>query len=244
MTRRASPSGVFFDFLGIESMRPLLARTFFFGFLVITFGIVQNALYFQGHYKAGVSRLAKSRSGRPAESLWTAKTTGSLKPGSKRAVVKRAVKVQKRARSSDIVGAIQSELKSRGYRPGRTDGIADIQTRAAIMAYEYDNGWEITGIPSKEFLRRLIFGSTAGKVGKGASLQYSPAAREIVMLVQKALAEHGYAPGHIDGLAGKETRRAIAAFERDRRLQEKGRISGRIIKEMSSVMNLGEAPAE
>jgi peptidoglycan hydrolase-like protein with peptidoglycan-binding domain len=56
-----------------------------------------------------------------------------------------------------------------------------------------------------------------------------------VKQVQQTLADLGYAPGPADGAMGRETERAIAAFQRDRKLDANGRITSELLEEIRSV---------
>ena len=48
----------------------------------------------------------------------------------------------------ETIRAIQRELQARGYEAGAADGVPRLVTRAAIMAYEHDNGLPLsTDVP-------------------------------------------------------------------------------------------------
>src|SRR4029450_13008123 len=57
------------------------------------------------------------------------------------------------------IGAIQRELKSRGYGPLAGDGVMGLTTRAGIMAFEHDHGLGLTGEASEELLKRILLGA-------------------------------------------------------------------------------------
>src|SRR5690606_14381969 len=59
---------------------------------------------------------------------------------------------------SDVVRAVQRELIDRGYEAGPVDGVAHAVTRAAVMAYEHDHGLPLTGQPSEDLLKKILFG--------------------------------------------------------------------------------------
>ena len=48
------------------------------------------------------------------------------------------------------IRAIQTELARRGYEPGVANGAAGLVTRAAVLAYEHDQGLPLTGDPSPD----------------------------------------------------------------------------------------------
>jgi peptidoglycan hydrolase-like protein with peptidoglycan-binding domain len=59
--------------------------------------------------------------------------------------------------SSDLVRAVQRELTQRGYNPGPQDGTVSPLTRAAILAYEKDQGLPSTGEASERLLKAMLF---------------------------------------------------------------------------------------
>jgi peptidoglycan hydrolase-like protein with peptidoglycan-binding domain len=56
-----------------------------------------------------------------------------------------------------------------------------------------------------------------------------------VKAVQKVLADLGYAPGPVDGAMGEATKRAIVAFQRDRKIAQSGRITPALLAELKRV---------
>lgn len=127
-----------------------------------------------------------------------------------------------------LVADIQSELAKRGYVPGNTTGNLDRITRAAIMAFEHDNGRAVTARPSTG-LRDTLRGGRSGNVSSASDP--TPEAAEIVRTVQRSLSLLNYRPGAVDGVMGQATSAAIRAFERNRKLPESGRISGLLVAE-------------
>jgi len=113
---------------------------------------------------------------------------------------------------------IQEELHAHGYRPGPTDGILGQRTRAAIRAYERDAKLPVTGAATKEILDHLKF--TQPKV----TARPGPAKSNLVLDIQKRLAERGYYEGALDGLNGPETKTAALRFQRDAKLPVTGKV--------------------
>lgn len=54
-----------------------------------------------------------------------------------------------------LLVSIQESLAELGYAPGRTDGIMDSQSEAAIQDFQLDNDMRINGRPSTELLQTL-----------------------------------------------------------------------------------------
>jgi hypothetical protein len=130
-----------------------------------------------------------------------------------------------------LVRAIQRELNLRGYADEAATGTLDIRTRAAIIAYEFDENMPLTGEPSEALLKSLIFGRAAGKPGPGSAGRFEER-RELIVQVQEGLARMGYAPGPADGRLDPQTRDAIRRFESDRNLGARGTLNERVLLEM------------
>ncbi|HXF53880.1 MAG TPA: peptidoglycan-binding domain-containing protein [Hyphomicrobiaceae bacterium] len=144
-----------------------------------------------------------------------------------------------REASPATIRAIQRELKAAGYYEGPSDGLANLSTHAAIMAYESDQQLELTGLPSDALLKMLILGTGRARVAgenRSAAVRGTPA-EQLTRLVQQQLIAHGYSISAVDGRLGDDTRRAIAAFEADQRLKPSGRISAPLLAKLQ-----GSAP--
>jgi peptidoglycan hydrolase-like protein with peptidoglycan-binding domain len=147
--------------------------------------------------------------------------------------------------SAATIRAIQRELKGGGYYDGPTDGVANLSTNAAIMAYEGDHDLELTGAPSDALLRTLILGTgrpralaaSRSRVAKGTP------AEQITRLVQQQLVGRGYNIAVIDGRLEEDTRRAIAAFESEQRLQPSGRVSAPLLARLQRAPAPGRVAA-
>jgi len=51
--------------------------------------------------------------------------------------------------------AVEEALQTKGYKPGKIDGVADNETRAAIRAFQKDNGLPMTGMVDQKTADRL-----------------------------------------------------------------------------------------
>ncbi len=137
--------------------------------------------------------------------------------------------------------AIQRELTRLGYMPGPADGTSGLMTRAAIMAFEFDNGLDVNGRSDPDLLKMLLFGLPGSMPvrNKNARLEMSKDAVRVVSTVQQTLQQLGYNVGKIDGEMGSSTKRAIRDFESDHNLVETGRVSGRLVAKMVSLAASG-----
>mgnify|MGYP000193817800 CR=1 FL=1 len=137
---------------------------------------------------------------------------------------------------TDLVRAVQRELKAKGYETGAVDGVAGLVTRGAIMAYEADSGLSLTAEPRESLLQHLVLGSAdIGASGAGAASQPGPEAEAVIRAVQRAFRQLGYITTLPDGRLNDATIRAIRKFERDRKLKETGRISGELLAKLASL---------
>ena len=232
-------------------MSQVRARLALFGFCAIAGGIVANVLAFQEPRRTSsierarqlaeedrLRRLALAAAPLPANpdaaAPPPAKPTriARLKPDS--AIAVQPFIHREPAASPETVRALQRELAQRGYEPGAADGSIGLATRAAIMAFEQDQGIPVTGEPSEALLKRLLLGVTPGDpLPPQPTREARQQVEQIVRTVQETLAALGYMPGTIDGHLGAETDRAIREFEMDQGLVPTGRISGRLITRLA-----------
>ncbi len=232
-------------------MTPIRIRLFVVAFIALATAISINALYFQE-----APRLAGAAMRAPAADRVSAarSSTAALPkadlaeepapptpakdhveaPAAETATVDtRDTKKKRQAPPAPprLVNAIERELAHRGYDPGEIDGEPDIQTRSAIIAYEFDQGMPLTGEATEDILKSLIF-ATAGPDEEGLAPERFERRGELVAQVQDMLARMGYGGGPADGKLDTRTREAIRKFENDRDLDARGRLTPRVLLEM------------
>jgi len=208
-------------------MATLQARFILLAFVLMAAAITYNAAFLQsGSHPAPMASDANARHGQ------SVRTTQSMsKPA--RTLPRHTQRTQPVSAQSDTVLAVQRHLTDRGYEPGPADGVLGDQTRAAIMAYQHDNKLPITGESSGKILKSMILGSSSDESAIPAgSSQLSAESAALVKSIQKTLGKLGYDAGPVDGLIGASTNAAIRKFEKDRKLPVKGRISGRLVREL------------
>lgn len=140
----------------------------------------------------------------------------------------------------DTIAAIQRELDLRGYHGGPSDGVASPATRAAIFAFEYDQGLPLTATPSEALLATIILG--AGDAVPAALSQtqiLGPQAVQLVKSVQQQLEALGYGPLDGTGRFDEPTARAITRFEHDQKLTQTGKISANIVARLARLAPQG-----
>ena len=81
--------------------------------------------------------------------------------------------------SKNDMRAVEEALQTKGYKPGKIDGVADDEARAAIRAFQQDNGFSVTGMIDQKTADRLgvrissksggsSTGGTSGRSGAGS----------------------------------------------------------------------------
>lgn len=206
-------------------MITLQARLLFVAFAGLTAAISYNATFLQTGSRPAPMATRTYGAGMPQAKLdrKTRVTTRTLPQVHKNAAP---------SPQSQTITAIQKRLTESGYEPGPVDGVIGDMTRAAIMAYQHDRGLSVTGEGSSGLLKNMILGDSVGETLQTASPSVPEETKTLVKAVQNALTKLGYRPGQVDGVWGATTRKAIEKFELARKLDVKGRISGRLMKEL------------
>jgi peptidoglycan hydrolase-like protein with peptidoglycan-binding domain len=153
--------------------------------------------------------------------------TGSIGAGGFELAALAPPDAQDHASPAEVTRAIQRELQIRGYETGESDGALGLMTRAAIMAFEHDNGLPATGRPSQDLLKSILLGVNGKTADKGQ--KPTREAQDVIRSVQRSLTSLGYAPGETSGMMTSQTEKAIRAFEADQALPESGRVSGPLV---------------
>ena len=209
-------------------------RLVLIAFPVLSAAVATNLFLMQP--RAG--RLATVTLAAPAPAAPRAGSAGAVVPPAARGEVKAAPQTValSPADAADTVRAIRRELSARGYEAGTGDSAPDLVTRAAILAWEYDNGLALTAEPSQHLLKTILLRDAAGRPAAGrkpAAEPPGPQAVEVIRYVQQSLGRLGYTSAKPDGRLGADTARAIREFEIDQSLSETGRISGGLVARLA-----------
>lgn len=129
--------------------------------------------------------------------------------------------------SPDLIRAIQRELYAAGFARNAPDGALDMATRAAILAWERENGLPLTADATEEVLRALLLG--AGIVRQANANRPSPTVQMLVRHIQILLKSRGFEALRINGKRDEPTRTAIAAFQRRQSMPVDGKISAALV---------------
>ncbi len=134
----------------------------------------------------------------------------------------------------EVVRGIQKGLTARGYEPGQSDGVPGLVTRAAIMAYEFDNGLVMTGEPSRQVMQHLLLGASAEPAKRSGPPEVrGTQAIAIVKWVARQLGGLGFAAGPGDGGLGNDLIKAISDYEAAQKLPVTGRISAPLVARLA-----------
>mgnify|MGYP000908404657 CR=1 FL=1 len=135
----------------------------------------------------------------------------------------------------DIVRAIQRSLGERGYDPGKPDGVVGLVTRAAIMAWEYDNARSLTAEPTEQLMADIVTkaqATAASARGAMPEVKTSEAA-SVVRSVGQWLAALGYPLQKTESTFTEAMSRAIRDYEASQKMPETGRISAPLVARLS-----------
>jgi len=134
----------------------------------------------------------------------------------------------------EVIRAIQRELTYRNYAVDRRDGQLDTATRMAILNYQFDAGLSLTGLPSEELLKHILFGplQNAAEGNRTARIESD---RALVASVQRVLSRLGFGNLPETGRLGPRTRKALEDFAAFRDLPRDGHLSPRLLLDLAIV---------
>ena len=115
------------------------------------------------------------------------------------------------------------------------------------MSYQTAVGMDATGEPSPELVEHIRFTREVAEASLftgTAGAAPDAEARANVRRVQTGLAELAYGPGEINGELTEATRRAIRAFQHDRKMPETGEITPELLTELAKLSGQSELAAE
>lgn len=213
------------------------ARLVFLAFLGLTGCIIYNALYLQEGRGIGAEpAVPPSRQATTEPPAPVASETARIPP-----VITDLPPLPLDAGSSQlVVRAVQRELAARGFDVGAINGKQSDKTRAAIAAYQANQGMRITGAATDDLLRHILLGDSVKPSATTGSLDARDSGGDnsegsTVKAMQQILADLGYDPGPVDGKLGGATSQAISTFQRDRNIAQNGRITLELLREVKRV---------
>jgi peptidoglycan hydrolase-like protein with peptidoglycan-binding domain len=138
---------------------------------------------------------------------------------------------------TEIVAAIQRELAQRGFYDGPNDGSYSAKTDIAIRDFEDAAQLRPSTEPNEALLRVIAHSALKSPpvVPSNDPIGSLLAPSKRVIAIQRALATFGYGQIKPTGAYDPETRIAIEAFERNRKLPVTGQISDRVTRELAAM---------
>ncbi len=208
-------------------MEPQQARMAFAGFLTLCALIIFNALFLQKDAGFAVGAVPGSQVSWSANEAAQGEQRGA--PGQRET---RAVNFEENKRIG-LLRALRRELSAQNYFPGRpVSGTVDAMTMGAIMAFEYDHELPVTGKPSNELLKNILFRGAGGE-GRSEKPSYKRAhPSRLIAEIQGTLSALGLYEGKIDGVLREAAQQAVRRFESERSLPVSGRVSGLLVQEL------------
>ena len=209
--------------------------------VLLSLGVAANLLALQGAGERARSAKLRYERGTVAVAPTPASATGTPRASGPIAAPAGEVATPS-GETPETIRAIQRELQARGYEAGAADGVPGLVTRAAILAYEHDNGLPLSAAADEALLKAIVLGGSHAGTGSPAAPP-GPQAVQVIRTVQQWLANLGYSPGAADGRPRQETSRAIRAFELDQKLPATGRISGPLVARLARAAGQGRLAA-
>ncbi len=150
----------------------------------------------------------------------------------------------------ELLRQVQSNLSVLGYYNGDVDGLDGPMTRNAVTSYEVAKGLPATGQANAGLLDLIEQSAreaqseqaeqipdpgpqTTASTDSGNSGQSNEF--RLILSVQRALADLGYAPGPINGTMGQPTNDAIRRFQADRGMSITGTLTVTLVLELEAV---------
>ena len=182
-------------------------------------GTVENARYYYNVYVGSTDRTSPA----PTPGATDAPTTTPITTVYK--------DLKRKDRNTDVKN-LQEKLIELGYLDDTADGIFGEKTQVAIEQLQSDLGMTVTGVATAE-LQRMLF---AGEVP--AYNPYLPLKRgdrgTRVSRMQAELKALGYYAGAADGVYGKGTEKAVAAFQKQEGLNQTGQADEETLRALFS----------
>ena len=146
---------------------------------------------------------------------------------------------------SQLLLGLQNGLRTLGYYNGDVDGLDGPMTKGAVASYEVAQGMPATG---KATVRLLAHIRQTARVAAEEQARQRPVQTELqngsneefqlILSVQRALADLGYAPGPVNGALSKSSVDAIRRFQADRGMPINGKLTVTLILELEAVSGI------
>lgn len=138
---------------------------------------------------------------------------------------------------ADLVADVQAALRDQGYGVDEVNGALDAQTRAAIRAFQRNQGLPASGQPTPALLALIETQSQQGRQMTDA---------EVIREIEIRLHNRGYDIQTIDGRIEQDTAQSIRAYQEEQGLSPTGEPSRSLLAHMDDARRpaQAEAPAD
>lgn len=151
------------------------------------------------------------------------------------------------------VKEIQEALKEAGFGPEQIDGVMGQQTREAIKEFQKAKGLKPTGIIDSITYLALNRESQMVNTGREEAkikpqdtkkkeqiqdeiMSYRLKSKDRIKQIQTALKKAGFYKGQIDGKIGPQTKKAIIAFQKYKKLKPDGIVGPKTWEELNKYL--------
>ena len=114
----------------------------------------------------------------------------------------------------ELVELVQQMLNEKGYACGSADGIFGTKTKNAVEKYQKAKGLSVDGIVGAKTYAKLFADCLLKNGSRG----------ELVKALQTKLNKQGYGAGSADGIFGRNTEKAVKAFQSASGLAADGKV--------------------
>ena len=142
--------------------------------------------------------------------------------------------VENTIQGNDLVRNIQTELAKQKLYLDVVDGLTGPNTSKAVLEFQQRAGLEVDGKITPELLTKLIKANTPQQVAR-VEVSNQSVSKDMVRRIQIGLSQSAYPHIEVDGMAGKQTREAIAQFEKHYRLPITGLPNQQVLDKLKSI---------
>lgn len=142
--------------------------------------------------------------------------------------------VENTIQGDELVRNVQTELAKQKLYLDVIDGLTGPNTSKAVQGFQERAGLPVDGKITSELLAKLVKANTPKQIAR-VETNAEPASRDMVRRIQIGLSQSAYPHIEVDGMAGQQTREAIAQFEKHYRLPVTGLPNQQVLDKLKSI---------
>lgn len=149
-----------------------------------------------------------------------------------------AATIENSIQGDELVRNVQTELAKQKLYLDVVDGLTGPNTSKAVQGFQERAGLAVDGKITDGLLAKLVAANTPKQVTRvETSLETNSdqASRDMVRRIQIGLSQSAYPHIEVDGMAGAQTREAIAQFEKHYRLPVTGFPNQQVLEKLKSI---------